>query len=62
MQLDQNRLLKLTHIQELMPACKASIYNWVKRGILPPPIKIGRASYWKYSDIIAVIEKMGAAK
>jgi prophage regulatory protein len=32
--------------------CRATIYLWVKRGILPPPIKLGpRTSGWIASEV-----------
>jgi prophage regulatory protein len=62
MQKDHNSLLRLKQIQEIWPMCKATVYNLIKRGILPPPLKVGKSSYWRYSDIIAVIEKLETAK
>ncbi len=61
MQRDHNSLICMKQMRELIPGCKASIYNWVNRGILPPPIKIGRSSFWRYSEIVEIIAKLGSA-
>ncbi|NCU27719.1 transcriptional regulator [Candidatus Nomurabacteria bacterium] len=59
-QKDLNALLRLKQVLELIPQCKASFYNGIKRGIYPAPIKVGKSSYWRYRDIIAIIEGLGA--
>jgi len=61
MQRDHNALIRMKQVQELLPACKASIYNFINRGILPPPIKVGRSSFWRYSEIVEIVAKLGSA-
>lgn len=56
--IDKNALLRLKDVQKLIPLCKASIYNLVKDGILPMPLKMGKASFWKYDDIVDVINSL----
>jgi prophage regulatory protein len=42
--------------------CRATLYNWVKAGLLPKPIKIGpRASGWRESTLNAYIASREAA-
>ena len=46
------KLLKLYEVAELLSVCKSQVYNLVKQGYLPKPIKIGkRGSGWLQSDI-----------
>ena len=46
------KLLKLYEVAELLNVCKSQVYNLVKQGYLPKPIKIGkRGSGWLQSDI-----------
>lgn len=45
-------ILKLHEVAELLKVCKSQVYNLVKQGYLPKPIKIGkRGSGWLQSDI-----------
>lgn len=40
-------------------ACgKTAFYNWVKAGKLPPPRKVGRASFWRAGDILDALENL----
>lgn len=42
-----------------LPISRSTFYDKIKRGELPPPIKLGpRISCWRKSDITAFIEKM----
>jgi prophage regulatory protein len=46
------KLLKLYEVAKLLNVCKSQVYNLVKQGYLPKPIKIGkRGSAWLQSDI-----------
>lgn len=46
------KLLKLFQVAEQLNVCKSQVYNLVKQGYLPKPIKIGkRGSAWLQSDI-----------
>lgn len=66
--LSPNALLKLRQIigdpqhnvPGLFPVGKTQLYNLIKRGDFPPPMKIGSSSFWKYSDVLAVIAKLDA--
>jgi predicted DNA-binding transcriptional regulator AlpA len=35
----------------LFQVSRLTIYNWVERGVLPPPVKIGGANLWIKSEI-----------
>ena len=49
---EMQKLLKLFQVAEQLNVCKSQVYNLVKQGYLPKPIKIGRrGSAWLQSDI-----------
>jgi prophage regulatory protein len=46
------RILRLPAVKALTGRCRSSIYNDIKAGIFPAPIKLGaRASGWLESEI-----------
>lgn len=47
------RLLRLPAVEELTGAKKSSLYNWVKAGTFPAPVRLAgaRAVAWRESDI-----------
>lgn len=34
----------------------STLWRWVKKGILPPPIRIGGIAGWRYKDIEELVE------
>ncbi|MGA1846665.1 helix-turn-helix transcriptional regulator [Deferribacter abyssi] len=52
----QDRLLRLSEVLKMIPVSKSTWYEGIKRGIFPPPVKFGRSSFWKLSDILKLIE------
>jgi prophage regulatory protein len=51
------KLFKATEVAEYLNVCKSQVYNLVKQGIIPKPIKLGkRGSAWLVSDIDAWLE------
>jgi len=54
----QERLLRLKHVLQIVPVSKAAWWDGVKSGKFPQSIKLGaRTTCWRYSDIMALIEK-----
>lgn len=51
MQQDSKRLIRLTEVMNLTGLCRASVYNYIKAGIFPPPAKFGKSSLWEYNEI-----------
>lgn len=51
MQTENKRLIRLTEVINLTGLCRASIYNYIKAGIFPPPAKFGKSSLWEYNEI-----------
>lgn len=46
------RILRLPAVKTLTGRCRSAIYNDIKAGTFPPPIKLGaRASGWLESEI-----------
>lgn len=35
---------------------RSTLWRWVKRGVLPPPIRIGGIAGWRYKDIEELVE------
>lgn len=33
-----------------------TLWRWVQRGILPPPVKINTRNYWRETDVDAVAQ------
>jgi prophage regulatory protein len=60
MQKDQNSLLRFKQIKEIIPMCKVTWYKLVREGRVPKPVKIGRASYWRYKDILSFVDSLEA--
>ena len=54
-----DRLLRMPQVQELVPWCKAQIYREISKGRFPAPIKAGRSSFWKESEIQNFIKDLG---
>ena len=55
----QERFIRLPELQRLIPLGRSTIWLKVKRGELPPPVKISkRAVAFKYSDIVAYINNL----
>ncbi|MGA1863235.1 AlpA family phage regulatory protein [Deferribacter thermophilus] len=52
----QERLLRLKEVLEIIPVGRSTWYEGIKKGIFPKPIKLGRSSFWKLSDIQKLIE------
>ncbi|MCG3685927.1 helix-turn-helix transcriptional regulator [Aliarcobacter butzleri] len=46
-----DKLLKIEEVLEILNIPKTSFYRYVKNGIIPQPVKIGRSSRWKTSEI-----------
>jgi predicted DNA-binding transcriptional regulator AlpA len=53
---DQNALLRLPQVLTILPVSRALFYAWIKDGRAPKPLKFGKCSCWRYSDIISLIE------
>jgi prophage regulatory protein len=50
------RLLRRPGIQDKVELGRSALYDLIKRGQFPTPIKIGRSSFWVESEIDSWIE------
>lgn len=57
MQLETKRLIRLAEVMNLTGLSRASVYNYIKAGIFPPPAKFGKSSLWEFSEIQDWINK-----
>lgn len=37
---------------------RQTIYNWMKQGLWPQPIRVGRSLMWRADDIRAALERL----
>ncbi len=53
----EKSLLRIQEVASLTKLSRSAIYSYVKQGLFPPPIKVGkRAVRWRSSDIQQFIE------
>lgn len=55
--LDQLRLLRLPEVLRIIPVARSTWWGWVAAGIAPAPVRLGRTTAWRYSDLVALIEQ-----
>jgi predicted DNA-binding transcriptional regulator AlpA len=48
-----DRLLRLKEVLKICPVSRSTWFNWVSSSKAPPPIKLGKCTFWKYSDLIS---------
>lgn len=49
-------------VQKLFGIGQSTLYDYIQKGILPKPIKLGRTSVWIKEEIDAVIEERKQAR
>lgn len=49
--MDNQKLLRINHLTSIIGVSRPTIYRWIKRGILPKPIRIGKTPYWSADRI-----------
>jgi len=57
--MNDDRLLKIRQVRELVPVSNSTIWQRVKAGTFPAPIKIGSGTFWKASDVQSYIQALG---
>jgi predicted DNA-binding transcriptional regulator AlpA len=50
----EERLIRLKEVLAIIPVQKSCWWNWVKTQKAPAPIRLGRCTCWRYSEIIAM--------
>lgn len=56
------QLLKIGEVQQRTQLSRASIYNHVKAGTFPAPVRIGKHSRWLESELERYIGNLKAAR
>jgi len=51
-----DRFMTDKEVGHLLGMCRTSVWNRVKDGTLPKPIKLGRLSRFSHSDVLGAIE------
>ena len=46
-----SQYLTANELAELLQVTRCTVYNWVRKGILPCGFKIGKCRRWDYSEI-----------
>lgn len=57
----EEKLLTLKEVVDLVSFKRSTIYKFISQGSFPKPLKIGRSSRWKLSDIKEWMEKFSSA-
>jgi len=58
----QRPLMTLTEVKTRLSIGQSTVYDLVKRGELPKPLKIGAAARWLPEDIERFLEERKAAR
>jgi excisionase family DNA binding protein len=56
-QIDDRLLLRADEVARLLSVCRRSVWAWASGGRMPQPVKIGRASRWRRTELEAWVEK-----
>lgn len=54
---DPNRLLRINDVISIIPVAKSTWWGWVAKGTAPAPVRLGRTTAWRYSDLEEFIDK-----
>lgn len=55
-------LLRNSDLRRELKIGRSTIWRWVAEGRLPAPIRIGRVTAWRRSDIAALIERLAGQR
>lgn len=51
----EDRLLRIDDCLRIVPLGKSTFWKYVAEGKLPAPIRLGKATMWKHSDMMAFV-------
>lgn len=51
------KYLRINQVIEKLGLKKPTIYSYMKRGLLPKPVKLGRVSIWLESEVDAALHE-----
>jgi excisionase family DNA binding protein len=52
------RLLTIAQVAAALAVSRPTIYQFVKRGLLPPPLKFGCATRFREDEVIAALDAL----
>jgi len=52
----EDRLLKIDECRQIIPVACSTWWKGIKDGHFPKPVKIGGNTFWRYSDIMKVVQ------
>jgi predicted DNA-binding transcriptional regulator AlpA len=55
------KLLKAQEVKEWLKISNTQLYDLIKQGKLPKPLKQGRSSFWKLGDIKEYVDNLSTA-
>jgi prophage regulatory protein len=57
---DLDGFLRLKHVLALVPVSKSTLWEWVRQGKFPQPLKLGvRCTVWRRSTVKNYIDQIG---
>jgi predicted DNA-binding transcriptional regulator AlpA len=56
------RLMRSIEVLALLGISKPTLWRCIKRGEVPPPMKLGRSAFWSEDDIRSVLTRMSATR
>lgn len=51
----EDRLLKIGDCLKIIPVARSTWWAGVKDGRFPKPVKIGKNTFWRYSDLMNIV-------
>jgi len=58
--LDLSDIIRSSKKRGLLPIGKSALYELIRNGKFPRPLKIGRRSVWREADVAAAVERLTA--
>lgn len=56
----QSPRIRVKAVAQLLDCSVSTVWAWVKKGLLPPPHRVGtRFSYWLKAEIEAIAQEQG---
>ena len=56
------KLIRESVLRDMIPISHTTVWRYVKMGMLPAPIKMGRNTFWVKAEVEAAIEKLRKAR
>ncbi len=57
-----DRLLKIKECLKVIPVAQSTWWAGIKDGRFPKPVKIGGNTFWRYSDVMKVVQGDSASQ